>query len=117
MPSPRRPVEPEHPPCSRLRSRRRTGHAGLARAIVETLETRRLLAQSIWAYPGADGKLLYKPLPLGDKIGDYSNVGYLGGTAPIPNVPTKVTVSPVAGDDTASIQAAIDAVELMTPDA
>ena len=88
-----------------------------AAAAFEALEARRLLAQSIWAYPGADGKLLYKPLPLGDKIGDYTNVGYMAGLAPIPHVPTKVTVSPVAGDDTASIQSAIDAVEAMAPDA
>src|SRR5688572_33062018 len=105
-----------------MRARHHNSHRKNRRRVatavgIEALETRRLLAQSIWAYPGADGKLLYKPLPLGDKIGDYANVGYMGGTVAIPNVPTKVTVSPVAGDDTASIQAAIDAVEAMTPDA
>jgi hypothetical protein len=97
-------------------SRQRQSDPRVVRAVVETLETRWLLAESIWAYPGADGKLLYKPLPLGDTIGDYSNVGYMGGTVPIPTVPVKDTVSPVAGDDAATIQAAIDAVEAMPLD-
>src|SRR5262249_3885447 len=35
------------------------------------------------------------------------NVGYMGGTVPIPDVPVKVTISPVAGDNEASIEAAI----------
>src|SRR5688572_28499316 len=94
--------------------------AVLARAVMETLEGRQLLAESAWAFPGADGKLLYRPLPWGDKIGDYSGVGYRGGTVPIPHVPTKVTVTEVAGDttdDTARIQASIVSVEAMAPDA
>ena len=46
---------------------------------------------------------------------EFSNVGYRGrGTELIPNnVPTVVTVSPVAGDDTASIQAAINQVSAL----
>src|SRR5687768_930582 len=103
---------------ARQHNPQRKNRGRIATAVeIEALEARRLLAQSIWAYPGADGKLLYKPLPLGDKIQDFTSVGYMGGTVPIPNVPTKVTISPVAGDDTASIQAAIDAIEAMTPDA
>src|SRR5438876_400780 len=58
----------------------------LVRVAVETLERRQLLANSIYAYPGADGHFLYKPLPLGDHVQDYSTVGYRGGTAPIPTV-------------------------------
>src|SRR5215213_2112525 len=80
-------------------------------AAPEALDSRLLFAQSTGAYPGADGKLLYKPLPLGDKIGDYSNVGYMAGQAPIPDVPVKITVSPVAGDDQANIQNAINFVQ------
>ena len=53
----------------------RSRQNAINRAVLETLENRQLFAESVWAYPGADGKLLYKPLPLGDKIGDYSNVG------------------------------------------
>jgi len=89
----------------------------IARAVVEALEIRQLLAQSIWAYPGADGHLLYKTQPLGDRIEDYSTAGYKGGTLPIPDVPVKATVSPVAGDDTSTIQAAINSVAAMPLDA
>src|SRR5262245_41512506 len=87
------------------------------RAGLEDLEVRRLLANSIWVYPGADGHLLYKPLPPGDHIEDYSTSGFMGGTVPIPDVPVRATVSPVAGDDTATIQAAIDSVAAMPLDA
>jgi len=45
----------EHAHAVRPRSRRSSRDQRLSRAVVETLETRRLLAQSIWAYPGADG--------------------------------------------------------------
>src|SRR3954464_11780615 len=89
---------------------RRSSRASIVRAATttfEALETRRLLANSIYAYPGLDGHMLYKPQPLGDHIEDFSNVGYKGGTVAIPDVPTVVTISPVAGDDEASIEAAI----------
>src|SRR4051812_42113250 len=87
------------------------------RTAFELLESRRLLANSVWAFPGADGRLLYQPQPAGDKIGDYSTAGYRGGTQPLPDVAVKATVSPVAGDDTATIQAAINTVGNLTPDA
>jgi autotransporter-associated beta strand protein len=89
----------------------------IARAVVEALEIRQLLAQSIWAYPGGDGHLLYKTQPLGDHVEDYSTAGYKGGTLPIPDVPVRATVSPVAGDDTSAIQAAINSVAAMPLDA
>ncbi|HMP05148.1 MAG TPA: hypothetical protein PJ982_02265, partial [Lacipirellulaceae bacterium] len=61
-------------------------------------------AESVWAYPGVTGRLIYAPDAEGDRIMDFSGVGYQGrGTATIPdNVPVVVTVSPIAGDDTAS---------------
>ncbi len=89
----------------------RAGDRRIERAVCaafEVLETRRLLANSIYAFPGADGHMLYQPQPLGDHIQDYSTAGYKGGTVPIPDVPVKVTISPVAGDDTANIQNAIN---------
>src|SRR2546430_9019340 len=76
-------------------------------AVLESMEPRRLFANSIYAFPGADGHMLYQPQPLGDHIQDYSTAGYMGGTVPIPDVPIKATVSPVAGDDASTIQAAI----------
>jgi hypothetical protein len=50
MPSRPAPAPAEEKASDRLRSRRRS-HPGLERAVVETLESRRLLAQSMWAYP------------------------------------------------------------------
>ncbi len=48
-------------------------------------------------------------------VPDYSNAGYKGGGAPIPFVPTVVTVNaPTGGDDRAQIQSAINAVEAMS---
>ena len=67
-------------------------------------------ATSRWVYPGPDGKLVYKALPTGDKIMDFSHAGYMGGGIALPTVVVQKTVEPSGGDDTARIQAAIDAV-------
>src|SRR5438045_4837058 len=104
----------------RTRSRRR-----LTRAVVETLETRRLLASSALVYPGIDGRLVYTPNALGDRIPDFSMVGYKTGNVPLPNtaggvaVPVKQTVNPGAAgaDMTATIQNAINAVSALALDA
>jgi hypothetical protein len=68
-------------------------------------------------YPGTDGKLVYISDSLGNKIPDFSNAGYKGGGVPIPYVAIKATVWPVLGDNSANIQAAIDKVSALTPDA
>lgn len=68
-------------------------------------------------YPGTDGKLVYKADSLGNKIPDFSNAGYKGGGVAIPYVAVKATVWPVPGDNAATIQAAIDQVSAMPPDA
>jgi hypothetical protein len=74
--------------------------------------------QSTWVYPGPDGRLVYKPDALGNRIPDFSNAGYGGGGVPIPTVPVKVTLNPQAsGDDTSRIQAAINQVAQMPMDA
>jgi hypothetical protein len=67
---------------------------------------------SKWVTTGVTGRLVYVPDPQGDRILDFSNVGYKGrGSDLLPDdVPTLRTVSPVAGDDTANIQAAINQV-------
>lgn len=49
--------------------------------------------------------------PLGNRIPDFSHVGYQGGSHEPPEVPVRVTVAPGPGDDTARIQAAIDQVQ------
>src|SRR5256885_1285860 len=46
-----------------------------------------------------------------DRIMDFSPAGYMGGGVALPDVPVRRTVEPSGGDDdTARIQAAIDAV-------
>ncbi len=58
---------------------------------------------------GPDGKLVYWPDTNGDTIPDFSQAGYMGGGVPIPtNIPVFTTLSPVAGDNSAQIQNAID---------
>ncbi len=77
-------------------------------AIVVCAESK---AQSQWVAPGADGKLIYKTTPAGDKILDFSCAGYMGGGIALPDVPAKRTVAPSGDkDDTAAIQNAIDEV-------
>ena len=67
-----------------------------------------LNAQSEWVHPTATGKLAYKMLPGGDRILDFSHAGYGGGGVKLPVAPVQQTVKPSGGDDSASIQAAID---------
>lgn len=71
--------------------------------------------ESQWVQTGVTGRLIYVPDAEGDHILDFSNVGYQGrGADLIPNnVPTVATISPISGDDTASIQAAINQVAAM----
>ena len=73
---------------------------------------------SVWVYPGPSGRLLYQPDAQGNHIIDNSGVGYMGGTVPLPNVPTVLTISPVPGngDNGANIQNALDQIAAMTPD-
>jgi len=67
-------------------------------------------AQSEWAHLNSDGKLEYKATALGDRIMDFSHAGYGGGGAKLPEVSVVKTVAPSDGDDSAAIQAAIEAV-------
>lgn len=72
---------------------------------------------SAWAYPGSSGRILQQPDALGNRVLDYSGVGYKGGTVPIPEVTVKTNVAPGAGDDTARIQGAINHVKTLPLDA
>ena len=67
-------------------------------------------AESSLVYPGAAGRMLYDSRAQGDRIPDFSAVGYRYGVQPLPNVAQAMFVQPQAGDNTAHIQAAIDAV-------
>jgi autotransporter-associated beta strand protein len=61
-----------------------------------------------------DQTLTYNPTPKGDRVPDFSTVGYNYGNSPLPDepggiaVPVLVTLSPGTGDQTDRIQAAID---------
>lgn len=67
-------------------------------------------------YPGEDGKLVYVPDEQGNVIPDFSHALYDGGGQPIPTVPVREKVWPVAGDNTANLQAAIDKVSALPLD-
>jgi hypothetical protein len=63
-----------------------------------------------WAHYDDRGTLVYKALDArGDRIMDFSSAGYLGGGVALPEVPTVMTIGPSGGDDSAVIQAALDA--------
>ncbi len=74
-------------------------------------------AKSVWVFPGPDGKLVYKSDAQGNRIPDFSNVGYRGGGVPLPELPVKAVVEPAPGDAGARIQAAIDEVSKLPADA
>lgn len=67
-------------------------------------------AQSEWVHLDRAGKLVYQHLKTGERIVDFSYAGYMGGGVALPHFSVKKTVAPSGGDDSASIQAAIDQV-------
>jgi hypothetical protein len=73
--------------------------------------------QGTWINLADDGRLLYHRDERGNRIPDFSDCGYLAGQSGIPLVPARVVVQPGEGDDRARIQAAIDQVSAMAPDA
>jgi hypothetical protein len=72
-------------------------------------------SQSVKVMPS--GRLYPVHSQKGDRVPDFSNVGYKGGLAAIPVAPVRVTLSPVSGDDGLQIQNAINQVAALTPDA
>ena len=66
--------------------------------------------QSALVSDGPDGRLAYAPDAEGNRVPDFSRVGYRGGGVPLPDVAAVETVRPSGGDDTAAIQAALDRV-------
>jgi len=67
-------------------------------------------------HAGVDGRLVYVPDEQGNTIHDASHAGYRGGGVAIPTLPVRETIWPVAGDNTAHVQAAIDRVSSRLPD-
>ena len=66
---------------------------------------------------GADGRLVYLEFEHGDRVPDFSHAGYRGGGVSLPVLEARVRVAPVEGEDGARIQAAIDYVASLAPDA
>ena len=56
------------------------------------------------------GRLVYVSDGSGNRIPDFSHAGYKGGGVKLPVVSTVKTISPIAGDNTYNIQAAINQV-------
>ncbi|MCM3494853.1 discoidin domain-containing protein [Paenibacillus lactis] len=73
--------------------------------------------QSRIAYVGKNGRMVYVPDYKGNRIIDFSHVGYQGGGVRLPDVQAEVAVEPTGGDDTAMLQAAIDEVSRLPRDA
>src|SRR5262245_16040891 len=63
-----------------------------------------------------DGRLIYQTDPRGDRIPDFSYCGYRGGGVRLPDMPARVFVNPIEGDNTRQIQAAIDYVSQLPAD-
>lgn len=97
-------------------SRRRLLQVAMAPAALAGAQVDDLAPTVSRVYPGPDGRLVYVPDEQGNTIPDSSHAGYGGGGVPIPSVPVKETVWPVAGDNTANIQAAIDKVSALPLD-
>jgi hypothetical protein len=90
----------------------------LLAAIALALTAALLQAQgtSKWVYPGDAQRLHYAVDARGNRIMDFSHAGYEAGGVPIPTVRVMRTVTPVAGDNTARIQSAIDEVSRLEAD-
>lgn len=66
--------------------------------------------QSQWVWEDAEGRLAYRADEAGDRIPDFSRVGYRGGDEALPLAREAVRVNAREGDCTEAIQAALDAV-------
>ena len=66
---------------------------------------------------GNDGRLSYVTDALGNRVPDFSHAGYRGGGVRLPDAPVRIVVTPTTGNDGPRIQAAIDYVAQLAPDA
>jgi hypothetical protein len=63
-----------------------------------------------WGSLDSSNQLVYRTLPHGDRIVDFSYAGYMGGGVPFPRVPVVRTIEPSGNDDSGAIQRAINEV-------
>ena len=97
-------------------TRRNILQLALAPAFLSRAQVQDLAPTASRLYPGADGKLVYVPDDRGNTLLDSSHAGYGGGGVAIPIAPVRETIWPVAGDNTAHVQAAIDRVSALPLD-
>ncbi|MGP3964200.1 hypothetical protein ACTWPT_50390 [Nonomuraea sp. 3N208] len=95
-------------------SRRAVLTAGGALALTAAAGARPAAATPPWQsrlvhYDG-QGRLAYEQDAEANRVPDFSHAGYRNGERPIPHVPVVRTIRPVEGDNTAHIQAALDAI-------
>lgn len=64
-----------------------------------------------------NGNLVYTQDELGNQIPDFSYCGYKASSEPIPLVPVKIVLEPIAGDATGLLQNAIDYLATLPRDA
>lgn len=93
---------------STMRNLPHSGWALMALALASAAHV--LLAAEPAVRHGDDGKLIYASDDRGNRVPDFSRCGYAGADRDIPEVQAVVSATPADGDDTASIQAAIDEV-------
>ena len=102
------------------------GTVGLGSARLDNIRVQTTLAavsDSEYVYYGESGRLIFPLDDQGNRVSDFSAAGFKNGSEPIPDVTQTivasriVNVSPVAGDDMATVQAAIDLVAAMSLDA
>ena len=94
-------------------SRRSILQLALAPAFLSRAQVDDLAPTVSRVHPGTDGRLVYVPDEQGNTILDSSHAGYGGGGSANTLCPVKVTIGPVAGDNTDRIHAA--STNLCTP--
>jgi hypothetical protein len=101
--------------CRKLRSRKKTNSAlatiliGISLLVYTAHAGHKSEVKVDWI-KFENGKLVYGADKWGNRIPDFSSVGYEGGGVPIPDVPVRATIGPVADekDSTLRIQQAIE---------
>lgn len=68
-----------------------------------------------WVSMGADGLLKYRADEKGNRIPDFSMVGYGTGNHALPDVQARLALKSAGGDQTARIHAALDALAKLPP--
>jgi len=97
-------------------SRRTMLQLAIAQAVMPPALAQNLAPTVSRVYPGAEGRLEYSADDQGNRIHDASHAGFGGGGVPIPYAPVAETLWPVAGDNSAHLQAAIDRVSSLPLD-